>query len=473
MKRTQRGEQILNRLVNDSRCELTEQGKNWLIQVLDPNHDRPFVKTGWPSQNNRPSIIRQVKQSISISATSGGGAPVTAPFDVHVAWVPVINAGNYVVTTARTNNNGKYSSAVAGATLGGLMCRAQFATGTAVNWTPSAGAPEYLGGLSIDPTFLTGECRLVGVGFEVMDTSAEINKQGSLCVYSYPQSAETENGIWVDTNAGAGIYSQMTGSFKRIALPPTTLAAAMLLPDSKLWEGKYGVYCVPSFQDFNNPANDPAAIGAIFEPYSSSAIIPSYGPTSYIPFSTSSQDQVVGAISFKNTVVPLTKIVPTNTCGCVISGCNPNSTYTISLTYYLENVPRGNDNALVVLTQPAAPYDPFALMLYSRITERLPPGVFQGENSNGKWFWDIVADICDVAVPFLEAIPQTAFIAKPAKQAGEAARNNANRYGQEKEKKKKKAPGVPQGALVNSVPLANTQKPRKPLPPVPQKKKGG
>jgi len=262
MKRTTRGEQILNRLVNDPRCELSVEGKNWLIQVLDPNHDRPFVKTGWPSQNTRPSLIRQVKQSISVSATSGGGAPVSAPWDLHVAWLPVLNILNYSPTVSRTNGEGvlDMSSGAQTDQMGGLMLRAQFNSGADVSWTSIPGTANNLGTLGVDPVYLAGDTRLVGVGFEITDTSAEINKQGSLAVYSYPQMLKTEAfHMWV-ANPPASTLATYQGNCVRVILPPTNLKSALLLPDTQIWEAKYGSYQVPTFSDLNNPACDNSTV---------------------------------------------------------------------------------------------------------------------------------------------------------------------------------------------------------------------
>ena len=467
MKRTTRGEQILNRLVKDSTCELTESGKNWLIQILDPYHDRPFVKTGWPANNTRPSLVRQVKQSISVSATSGGGAAPANPWDLHIAWLPVMNAYNYSPSKTRMNNTATvdFSNGSRSDNVGGLIARGVFSTGADVVWMAIPGSTTNLGQISIDPQYLTGDSRLVGVGWEVTDTSAEINKQGSLCVYSYPQKQRIETYSIFADSPPAGTIDFSIFEVCRITLPPTNLKQAMLLPDSKIWEAKWGAYMVPTFQDMNNIPGEPSTVEPLLEAYTSNPnATPGAGFTDkfYIPFVPSGPSQVSGTVTFGTRASGMYKIAPTNTNGVVLSGLNPQSTFTLSLVYYIETIPSGNDPSLVVLTQPPPPFDPVALEIYSRVSAKLPPGVFVGENDAGEWFWNVVGDIANVLHPVVKAIPQTAFLADTVNSVGNAARQNATRN---KPKEKKK-----EGTLVKATP-SSMVKPKKPLPPIPPKKK--
>ena len=113
--------------------------------------------------------------------------PVTNPWDCHIAWLPNLRPVSALTTTDRKNNLLTVDTASASNPIGGLSAVAQFNSGQPVDWTVFAGANTSLATLGIDPSYLSGDCRLVGIGFEVTDTSAEINKQGLITAYAYPQ----------------------------------------------------------------------------------------------------------------------------------------------------------------------------------------------------------------------------------------------------------------------------------------------
>lgn len=197
------------------------------------------------------------------------------------------------------------------------------------------------------------------------------------------------------------------------------------------------------------------------------------GQTCYLPRATYAANQTAaGGVTFTSLAPPLMKVAPTNTCGAILSGLNPNSSFIVSLTYYLETVPRGNDPTLVVLTQPPPPFDPCALEIYTRVCNRLPPGVMVGDNDSGEWFWNIVADVANVVGPALSLIPEYGpILSQGAGMIGKGARTNADQYqAAAKAKKKKKKAKLQQqqqtGTLTKSNPGPSVQKGlgKKPLP---------
>lgn len=405
-------------MVSDPQHPLTEDGKNWLIQVCDPFHDRPFKKSGWVDNNTRPTVVRQVKQSLAISATSGGAAAPANPWDCHISWLPVIHPSATNPSASRVNNIITANAATT-VSVGGLTAMAQFSSGSAVSWTPATGSTNFLGQLGVDQNYTLDDTRMVGVGFEVTDTSAEINKQGMLTIYSYPQDGPED----VYTVLGNGGASALTASWtfgKRIYLPPTTVADAMLLPESRQWEAKYGAYVVPTFQDIHNPVTSNTCKIPVYESILQqypAAVANSTGCN--IPSLPNTQSEAsTGTVITLNTYCSnYQKIVPMNSSGVILSGLHPSSTFMLTLVYYLETIPSLSNKGLVVLTEPPPVFDPFALQLYTEIITRLPPGCMVGENDNGEWFWNIVEKVADVAAPVLSMIPH------PIAQAGAAVAN--------------------------------------------------
>lgn len=425
MKRTTRGEKILDRLVANANHPLTEDGKNWLIQVCDPFHDRPFKKMGWVDNNTRPSIVRQVKQQIGISAVSGGGAAVNAPWDCHIAWLPNLITQN-VNGSASRQNNVITANATALTTVGGLTAMAQFNAGTAVNWTPTNGSTNLLGQLSVDPAYLIGDTRLVGVGFEVTDTSAKINKQGSCTVYAYPQDGQKEMSV-INGNGGASALTSTPIPSRRVLLPPTTLQTATLLPGTRTWEAEFGCYVVPTFQDIHNKATCLSSVTPIYENqstvFSTGAATTATCYFPILPYNV--QEASTGTVITWNWNAPqYTKIAPVNSAGCILAGLNPSSTFTLSLVYYIETIPSIGQPGDVVLTQPPPGRCAWAMDLYTEIVTSLPPGVMVGENNSGDWFWGVVERIADAAAPVLQMIPHP--IAQGAGMVARALGSNPN-----------------------------------------------
>jgi len=455
MKRTTRGEKILNQLVADPTHPLTEDGKNFLIQTLDPNHDRPFRKIGWVDNNTRPSVVRMVKQSMQISAVSGGGAPVLAPWDVHIAISPFSSGSSMSQVALRQNNALILTTGGNIMPFTGLRAVAQFSSGSPVVWTPTLGSSTYLGGLSVDPAYLSSDSRLVGIAFEVTDTSAEINKQGTLTAYAYPQNGP------IDYYAAmtAGTSGQLNlGSFrgKRVIYPPTSQADALLLPDTKQWEAKFGSYSVPTFQDIHNPLSSNCSMVPVFEAsttkFDVNAVTGDPCYLSDIVAAVSTSSTLPGTVVTAKMVAPnYTHFFPINTSGVILSGLNPNSSFNVSMTYVMEEVPTLSDKASVVLTQPPPAFDPWVLNLYTHIVAHLPPAVYVAENDLGEWFWGIVEDISEAIGPVLGMIPH------PIAQGASALANTIVRN-----KRVPKTPALPA--------RAPTKKP-KPLPPIPQKPK--
>ncbi len=436
MKRTTRGEKILDQMVSDPSHPLTEDGKNFLIQVLDPNHDRPFRKVGWVDNNTRPSVLRMVKQSMPISAVSGGGAPVTAPWDCHIALSPYSSATPVSAVASRSNSAMVLNDGQNIMPFTGLRAVAQFSSGSDVVWQPVITSGSYLGGLFIDPSYLNADTRLVGVAFEVTDSSAEINKQGTLTAYAYPQDGPTDfyAGVLPGTSNTLKFVNFMG---RRIYYPPNSAADAMLLPDTKQWEAKFGAYMVPTFQDIHNPPSSNSATIPVFEnsltQFPVNAVISN---TCWIPDFTSFQTTTSTGTAINADVSSpnYTHFFPINSSGVILSGLNPNSTFNVTLTYIMEEIPNLTDKSSIVLTQPPPSFDPYALELYTRIAARLPPGVYVGENESGEWFWNLVEQVAEIAGPILSMIPH------PVAQGGAALAKGITTNKKQRQTKKKKKP---------------------------------
>lgn len=108
-----------------------------------------------------------------------------------------------------------------------------------------------------------GPNRIIGMGWEVINTTPEMYKSGSILTYQCP---------WLPATTGAAGYDEIfcetftsttdlvTGhTAERILQPaqilptPYDSTSATTLPSSKQWDAGHGLYCVPRLSQFDGP----------------------------------------------------------------------------------------------------------------------------------------------------------------------------------------------------------------------------
>lgn len=192
-----RGENILNRLVVDRK--ITPTGKDWLVAALDPFHDHQLKNlAGWPDVQVGASVVRCVKQSVTIQVPAG----VQGNWDCHIVQWPWLtgtneanNIGNYSPAT-RIGQNIRYATGP-GLRCGGLQVY-YVPTGQPLGITGSNGT-QLIASIDVPTQFTRGVTRMIGGGFEVHNTTSQLNCQGSVCVYRQ-MANENENITWSMTD---------------------------------------------------------------------------------------------------------------------------------------------------------------------------------------------------------------------------------------------------------------------------------
>jgi hypothetical protein len=209
----------------DSTCrklKLSEAGKRWLDYALDPFKDcEERDPAGFPDLNTAKSVVQVVNQSINVATTSGG-----ANWDCNIFLDGIMNTQNLRSTTYL--GGGWWQRAGQGVTdyLIGGVCVRQDVSGTPLYLpTTTQSSP-------VPANFLTGgQTRIVGVGIEVINTTATLNKQGNLVVWRAPDSVDGEKVSAMIVNDPALVTTNSV-SYPRHDMPtiPETQAAALLLP---------------------------------------------------------------------------------------------------------------------------------------------------------------------------------------------------------------------------------------------------
>lgn len=172
------------------RGELTENGKAYVIAALDPFHDLQIQHLrGIPDYETQPSIIRTVKQSFQITSSGAGNA-------IMIYHWPILNE---VLThrTARRNAliDGVFPDIATDYTLGSVVATHYTDTN---NMTLTSGTNAFVSAL--EPEYLQDSSRLIGMGIEVYDVTAAIQRQGTLTAFQIPQST-TEPSTYIVKSA--------------------------------------------------------------------------------------------------------------------------------------------------------------------------------------------------------------------------------------------------------------------------------
>lgn len=274
--------------------------------------------------------------------------------------------------------------------------------------------------LPIDQANLIGSVKIAGMGIEVVNTTAELYKQGMLSVARLPQPLSSNTmcfctyGSTVSSNATWIPYPM---EVIPIISPPTTLSELTTYPDYKQWEAKEGMYAV--VRQYNNLSHSPAGWKSIarfidHEPVGSTSSV--YTQTN-IDTSWLKNTSPGSSGAPLNTWMPDTGVItaPMDTVVAFLTGLSESTTLTVKVKYYVErrvNTSINELRALVPFTKDSPPINPLALELVSTLWSILPPAVMFKENPAGEWWDRVLGGIAEIAPSVLGMIPHP--IAKAA-----------------------------------------------------------
>ncbi len=386
---------------------LTPAGSNYLKMALDPFPDLEHPIVGRPDGASGRSYVQQFNQTITITAPPG--LPGASTWDCHICMIPELidpTLNSSLSTTpgafvgVNVNNSEGVWSINNPATIGNTFpWRAPLmavATQTGNNTMPNG----TLSGATVKGFDLTGyvgpQSRVIGGGFEVVNTTAELYLSGAVVYYTQPSQQRNSGACVVDYSDGTA--SPQWGSSSRVMrAPPNTLGQAMSIPGSVKRLAKEGAY-VPLRQakgQDDNPPLDPQCERVIFENG------PQLSMNSTAPlvwgFGEANPKLVIGGFA------PISQMgvhqpMPFDISGAYFTGLNVNSTLDVTLRLYIEGFPTpAASQTLVSLTVPCPPEDPLACEIYSRVCASLPPGVPVSENADGTWWRTLLKTIASVA----------------------------------------------------------------------------
>lgn len=387
-----RGEQLLNRAVNAHK--VSESGIKAFLAAVDPFHDKPIDGlTGWPDLETAPSVVRHWKSSTTITCQEDGGSILV------YTW-PILNEVPMRTTVRRNSVVDKVILQDPSILAPVVIYSYNAAQSTAASLPLSAAAATH----AVPNNYFTdGACRLIGMGLEIHDVTAELYKQGTCTTFEIPQSiADRELIQTVKLDIGAETFLPTCQEICRLIRPPSNLNEMLKYPSTQQWEAAEGAYTVVPFAGHENPP----VFAEYRTPWVDSA--PSLGLD--IPGNLNTTDCLIGPwatpvpSSADHFVFLANAFSPTNSKGVYLSGLNKNSTFTITSTFYLESFPN-QVSTLLPLARPSAAFDPKALALISTTMQNLPVACRVRDNPMGEWFWSAL----ETAIPVLGSVTSALF----------------------------------------------------------------
>lgn len=456
MNKITRAERILQQMTDSGK--LSENGREWLIAALDPMHDTilPHL-SGWPDVCDAASVVRCHKESIQISRPSD----ITGNWDCVIHSNPILNSTSVCNVTHENNTilwdtNYTANTKLAPVTVSIYKAGDPYLTNTNNLRQQTVEIPN---------SILRGAGRLLGMGFESNNTTAELYKQGTCTAYRQPQHDRTIEVLnYGDVNASSYLtHAHPAQVFRN---HPASLKAAMSLAGSRQWPAAEGCYSVAPFLSARNPV-----------------VQPTYAqPLSVTDYSGFNTDFSTGAVAsnwfttFPDYLGPYSYPVylahsyaPIHSTGHIFSGLSAESTITLTVNFYYEYFPDSSDSVLVSLATPSGGYDPVALELYSRALHSLPVGVPAGMNGMGDWFAGVVSEFApSIADAIGTVVPGFGIVGKGMKAVADsylASQSPQSRPNLKQRKRKPKNSGkknqLVQTKLTNLPRATNTSQGRK------------
>lgn len=386
------GEKLLQTVAK--KTGLTPHGVAFLTAALDPMHDSVIDNlSGWPDGETGTSIVRCIKQSLTIKTPYATGSGNWNAVVIGWPWLQTRAGQSYT----REGNQHVLNPLNAVPSLGGVTAHAS--TSSNFNWignVPADGVMTSCGNLSLLGTYHKGYGRLIGYGIEVVDQTADLYKQGLVTTFRVNQGTPQREVSWTNwPSAATGVVNTV-----RIRPPPRNLAEAMLLPGTRQWPAREGSYVVASFTGSENEAVAPQFEDIHFTYDDATPGQPDPGLTvsGWTTARTYTSNLMVNKYP--------QKVEQINMPGMMFTGLNENSTLTLKWNIFYETFPGPDEPEVLVLARPPANYDLLALEVLKREILGMPVGCYSGMNPNGEWFWEIVNDIADFAPILATIVPE-------------------------------------------------------------------
>jgi hypothetical protein len=228
--------------------KITPDGKDWLVAALDPFHDFAHPIAGYPDADTSQTVVSLYQYQATITAPAG----VAGDWDCHIFNTPLARNSLFNTVTETATWTQLTEQAVA--------AQRRLSTLTIVSGAPSALLfPDHtplvastvttgLPAANVDD-LVSGNSRIIGMGFEVHNTTSDMYKQGAVTTYRLPQVSGDFCELYANT-AGTRI-TPLSG--KRYCSPPELEGEAQRLKSARTWAARDGIYANCFQSEVTNP----------------------------------------------------------------------------------------------------------------------------------------------------------------------------------------------------------------------------
>jgi hypothetical protein len=374
-----------NKLTNIlTKCEVTLAGQSWIDHSLDLFKDsqgRPPC-VGMPDSALRSIIVQKFTSTIAISRPAS--VPAGSNWDCHIVNKQCNNSIILAANSQLHYNLNVRDNPHATFNYGGVMIFSGPA-GAAL------GAVDIVGSLSVPATFFANEnsSRVIGKAHEIANTTATLNKQGSVLCYQKPMVDPYVTQTSIMQVASSDAIAQ--GSLTTVLDIDGLGSPAQLLnyPKSKIWEAKDGTYQTSVFCSPNNPPGTDRQISVMWHDGKRAIAAPLCSQIVITPYTAALHPVSIDLANF-----PF--MTPFNESGSYFTGLSSETTLQLTASWMIETTPSRNDLQLITLCRDSPPLDNCALEQYSQIAHRLPAGVPVKDNAAGDWI-NLIADVAAAA----------------------------------------------------------------------------
>lgn len=402
-----------------SKWGLDERATAWLIMALDPFHDTAVNVEGLPDPSVEPTFTFAVTKSVQISKPAG---ITTTNWGCHVFNTPLLDGHALHQGSQITQGVWQTGNAAVDLNIGlvNIVCAddgADFLPNQSNGITLAAN--DFITGPDIE-SYFDGPSRIVGFGWEIHNTTATLERQGTVTCYRQPSHPTVQSMLHyvgtttAFTSSGAALY---IGPAWRLSMPPVNVDAAMSLPGTTQWAAEEGPLQVVPFSSMDNPL-EASRVGQVYfadtdADHGGNVGLITKNSDPFGAFASKPSITVnTGAHVFGNGRV--FRVAPLMQCGSIFTGLSSTTTLTLTVRLLIERAPDASQPTLAVLAKPSPTYDPRAFELYLRLIHETKPAVPVSMNPKGE-FWRGLLKIADTAATVASiALPEFA----PAIQTG-------------------------------------------------------
>lgn len=422
----------VDRLVNAG--VIRPESKGWLISALDPFHDHTFEIEGLPDQYGGSTCVQLIKKQVQITAPTIMGPSGT--WECMVWTAPTLDSRTAHLWTTNPQVSRQYPTNATGGL--GTVNISKSVTEPGTTLMPGGGVvpwsqPFGWSTVCFSPTDdgnTFSLMRLVGGGFEVHNTTAELYKGGSVSVFSQPQASQQLANCAIYHDFVTSPTGVTQGAINKGRLPPASVADVISNTTAKSWNADYGAYVPFRLQTqeagYGIVTSRPLILGYAEDSSSNAIHYNAYG---------TEWDHNVPATGFGRSDLPV-RHQPMHTVGAFFSGLLPQATLTLDIRFFVEIAPTPSNQTLLSLARPSPPFDPVALEIYTRALGYLLPGCMVNENADGDW-WKSVSGALKNLAPAASAFGPYGQIASLMMDAGSRIGDSIHTVRQTNKAKKK------------------------------------